>query len=298
MPANTENFELAQFVNQNWTAARIAITDALPHSLDQVMAIAQWVETIGWLQLGSEMRMFPEAALHELLRVSREDLSKLLGEYGTQLGQFVPPALLIPIEGFASSGTVPTSMDTFERPRSLWPYLRAGLGLAQRGIKDRTAAAFQKALLLYADNQWSALFDGPLALASFVELAGRRDSLLNMESPEEALAGFVRTVDLMVLWQRLLGNIREDTGTEFGDRSTLIRRMGQATAWRVSLHEKTTRERFLEAAEHADKTIADLVALSPVEVSFRPSSFRQQVEQLTNDWLRDHPFYLEQQRSA
>jgi hypothetical protein len=298
MPGNTENFEVAQFVNRNWTAARAAVTGAPPHSLDQVMATAQWVETIAWLQLGTELRMFPEAALHELLRVSRDELSTLLSEYGTQLGQFVPPALMIPIEGFASSGTVPPSHDTFERPRSLWPYLRAGRGLAQRGIKDRTAAAFQKALLLYADNQWSALFDGPLAVTSFVEMAARRDSLLNMESPEEALAGFVRTVDLMVLWQRLLGNVREDTGIEFGDRSTLIRRIGQATAWRVSLHEKTTRERFLDVAEHADKTIADLVALSPVEVSFHPSSFKERVARLTNEWLRDHPFYLEQQSSA
>jgi hypothetical protein len=301
-----QRFELVGFVQEHWIASMEKVQSSMEKIQDSTadaaltLALAEWIENLSWLQLGVELNVYLVETRDTLFREALKLLrSAFTQERRQKLDQFVAAGILQWALTVLNNGIIDQPLDIFSKSaENLSPYFRAGLALAKLGSDDHVAIAFQEKLLFAPDNLWQGDLKGPLSLDVITSLVADRNfndlswTKTNEPVAEHLVAGCIRTLDIMKLWDHLFQSIAEDHGLDEGEGAKIVRRMGQSTGWRLNLHSELVKIRFQRIANLVPAVINDLARVSKLPVEIDQAAYAKDLKNLMDDWARKHPLVL------
>jgi hypothetical protein len=286
---NLQLFSFGDFVNSQWRRAQGRIESRADNDLDAIMAAASWVEVLTWLSLGLEIGAYPNDEAQRLLGLSRASTEQCVRRYERELTDLLTPPILAALPEFFRRGRLSIA-HSFEQPRKLIPVFSTACALASRMDYDAVGFAFRRTLILERDSFWIQCTEGPASFSS-VDALLKMDDAVETLCPEVLIAGFIRSIEMMDQWAAAFETLRVDENIPIGDRSGLRRYIAQSTRWRMSLHEESTRARFLGVAKIVCEFLADASSVS-ISTTLDEEKFIQRVNQMVDTWNHDHELLL------
>jgi hypothetical protein len=200
-----------------------------------------------WLHLGVEVGCFP-----------REEAALLASRYDGRNPLF--------------------AFDIFEKPETLLPQFQTALLISDQFVKDAAAQWFLRAASLAHEEQWRA------AIEKHSGAEGIRGQLMGDGGQAAGvLPGFFRALEHMDASRQFFEDLARWPETGAPDLRVFSRRIGEIEAWRLDLHNRVVRSRFLQTQAMA----ATIVKEEDGENG--ASAFVEACEALATAWAGNHP---------
>lgn len=250
-------------------------------ALYAVTHTGELLEAIWWLIQGVETGYFPQEEAKMVWTRHAQIIESQFREYKkSESGEFFAPRLIYDLGVHSASATI------LEQRASGKPTERAvdqGIAISNAFAQDVLANRCLATLLFASDDEWGVVMRGDPG-------PDQVDAVLNQPEGENEratyaiiIAGWVNVLEHMAASQNHFGYYAEPL-------APLLPRYGQIEAWRLNF----SNERFKNRSNLVNQKLASLISkgLETEVMAGLNQDFKQVVERLKRDWVRNHPFYL------